>query len=546
MRRLSTISVAMALILNILTAHAQVRRPPASQVSSSTSAFRVEEISIAELEAAYLSGRTSVHAVTQAHLDRIAAYDKRGPLINSLITINSHALEEADRLDAALKANGKLLGPLHGIPVIVKDNIDVAGLPMTSGFQGWKNYYPTEDAPLVKRIREAGGIILAKSSLSEFARGSGDNINSVVPGYTRNPYNTAFATGGSSGGNGAALASSFSVLGVGTDTLGSIRMPSAFNALVGLRPTVGLVSRTGMVPLNSVRDTAGPMARSIRDLATLLDVIVGSDPEDPVTARAQGHTVAGYATSLKRDALKGARLGVLRQIFKEGVSDPRIITHFQTTLAELKAAGADIVDPFVVPELDSLPRPIANPPARFKDDLTMWIVKHPGVPYPSVEAIVESKLLHPLHQPVFEVAAASKPVDDDPATAEAARGEQRYRDAFARAMDAARIDALVFPSSAQLPPINGDRNTQLAVEPKTGLNAGPTAPTGGLAIVGVGSALQWPALSVPSGYLGEGLPQGLQILGRAWDEAKIIGYAYAYEQATHYRRPPPTVPRLMK
>jgi amidase len=427
----------------------------------------------------------------------------------------------------------------------LKDNIDVAGVPMTSGFQGWKNYHPPEDAPMVKRIREAGAIILAKSSLSEFARGSGDNINSVIPGYTRNPYNTAFATGGSSGGNGAALAASFGVLGVGTDTLGSIRMPSAFNALVGLRPTVGLVSRTGMVPLNSVRDTAGPMARSVRDLATLLDVIVGADPEDQATARAQGHTVESYTNTLKTDALKGSRLGVLRQIFTEKVSDARIIAHFQSTIAELKAAGAEIVDPFVIPELDSLPRPIANPPAQFKDDLTRWIAKHPGVPYPSVEAIIESKLLHPLHQPLFELAAASKPVSDDPVTAAAARDEQRYRDAFTRAMDAARIDAVVFPSSAQLPPINGDRNTQLAAEPKTGSNAGPTAATGGLAIVGVGSALQWPALSVPSGYLGEGLPQGLQILGRAWDEAKIIGYAYGYEQATRYRRPPPAVPRLV-
>src|SRR5262245_14836143 len=277
--------------------------------------FPVEETSIADLEAAYLSGRTTVHTVTQAHLDRIAAYDKRGPLINAVISVNPKALEEADRLDAALRSSRTLVGPLHGIPVIVKDNIDVAGLPLTAGFQGWRNYYPPDDAPLVKKIRQAGGIILAKSSLSEFARGSGDNINSVVPGYTRNPYNTAFATGGSSGGNGAALAASFSVVGVGTDTLGSIRMPSAFNALVGLRPTVGLVSRTGLVPLNSVRDTAGPMTRSVRDLATLLDVIVGADPEDRATLRSQGHIPSTYKSSLKKDALKGARLGDIGQVF---------------------------------------------------------------------------------------------------------------------------------------------------------------------------------------------------------------------------------------
>jgi Asp-tRNA(Asn)/Glu-tRNA(Gln) amidotransferase A subunit family amidase len=416
---------------------------------------------------------------------------------------------------------------------------------MTAGFQGWKNYYPPADATVVKKIRAAGGIVLAKSSLSEFARGSGDNINSVLPGYTRNPYNTAFATGGSSGGNGAALAASFGVVGVGTDTLGSVRMPSAFNALAGLRPTVGLASRTGMVPLDSVRDTPGPMARTVVDMAILLDVIAGPDPEDVVTAAAQGHIPLTYTSALKKDALKGARLGVLRQIFNPEVTDARVIAHFQNTIAELKAAGAEVIDPFVVPDLDSLPRPIPNPPSRFKEDLTGWMAKHPGVPYPSIAAIVESRLLHPLHQPFLEDALAAKPVDQDPVAIEAAGNEQRYRDVFGRAMSAANIDAVVFPSSAQLPPINGDRNTQLLSEPKTTPNAGPTASSGGLAIVGIASAMQWPALSVPSGYMGEGLPQGLQILGRAWEEAKIIRYAYAYEQATRHRHPPATVPHLV-
>ena len=251
---------------------------------------------------------------SQAHLDRINAYDKRGPLINALITVNLHALEEADRLDGLLKATGKLAGPLHGIPVIVKDNIDVAGLPMTSGFQGWKNYYPPADAPLVTKLRAAGGIILAKSSLSEFAYGIADNVNSVVSGFARNPYNTAFATGGSSGGSAAAVAASFGIVAIGTDTGGAVRMPSAYNALAGLRPTVGLVSRTGMVPLNSVRDTAGPIARTVVDMAILLDVISGPDPEDSVTARATGHRLQTYTAGLRRDALKGARLGVLRQV----------------------------------------------------------------------------------------------------------------------------------------------------------------------------------------------------------------------------------------
>lgn len=503
--------------------------------------FPIEEASIATLEAAYLSGRTTVHEVVQSHLDRIAAYDKRGPLINSLITVNPHALEEADRLDAAMKASGRPVGPLHGIPVIVKDSIDVVGLPMTSGFQGWKNYYPPNDAPLVTKIRLAGGIILAKASLSEFALGIGDNINSVVSGFARNPYNTAFATGGSSGGTGAAIASSFGVVGIGTDTGGSVRRPAAHMALAGLRPTVGVVSRTGMVPDNSIRDTAGPMARTVADMAVLLDVIAGPDEEDKATAKSVGHIPRTYTSELKREALQGARLGVLRQVFKPGVTDPRIIALFEKNIAELKAAGAEIVDPFVVPEIESIPRP-PQTRARTKEDLTNWIAKHPGLPFASAQAIADSKLLHPLHQPAFDEMAAAKPVNEDPDTIAGLKNEQRYRDAFTNAMGANKIDAVVSPVMAQLPAINGDRNTQLVAEPKPGAEAGPTAL--GSSLTFVGSALQWPALSVPAGYLGEGLPQGLQFLGRAWDDAKIIGYAYAYEQATQHRRPPPAVPPL--
>ncbi|HTE43304.1 MAG TPA: amidase family protein [Steroidobacteraceae bacterium] len=508
-------------------------------VSTFASSFPVEELSIEQLHAAYKTGKVNAADVMQAHLDRIAAYDKQGPLLNSIITVNPSALSDAAALDVKFKMTGKFVGPLHGVPVIVKDNLDAVGMPMTSGFQGWKNYRPPTDATLVKKIRDAGGIILAKASLSEFARGGGDNINSVLGGFARNPYNLAFATGGSSGGTGASLAASFGIVGIGTDTGGSVRMPAAHNALVGLRPTVGLVSRSGLVPLNSVRDTAGPMARSVADMAVLLSVIAGADGKDAATARSAGHVVADYTKVLKKDGLKGVRLGVLRQVFSAAVADPRVIANFEKTLAELKAAGATIVDPFNVPELDSIPRP-PQTQARFKDDLTKFIADHPGIPYPSVQAIADSRLVHPLHQQGFEQAAAAKPVAEDPETIEGAKNEQRYRDGFTQAMNAEKIDAVVFPTWAQLPAINGDRNTQIADEPKLAPNAAPTAL--GSSLTFVGSSLQWPALSVPNGYLGEGLPAGLQILGRAWDEAKIIQYAYAYEQATHYRHPPSSVP----
>ncbi len=508
--------------------------------SGSAQSFPIEETTIAEVHTAYIGQKTTAVEVVQAHLDRIAAYDRQGPILNSVITVNPNARAEAAALDAKLKATGHLVGPLHGIPVLIKDNLDAVGMPMTSGFQGWKNYVPPTDAMVVKKIRDAGGIILAKVSLSEFARGGGDNINSVLPGFARNPYNPAHATGGSSGGTGAGLAANFGIVGIGTDTGGSVRMPAAHNALAGLRPTVGLVSRTGVVPLNGVRDTAGPMARTVADMAILLDVIAGSDPEDSATLRSERRISPGYRAALRKDSLKGARLGVLRQVFTSKVTDPRIIAHFEKTLVELKAAGAEIVDPFTIPELDLLPRP-PQTPARFKADLTSWLAKHPGIPFSSVKEIAESRLLHPLHQAGFDDAVKALPPEEDPATLEGARNEQRYRDAFTTAMTAQAIDAVVFPTWAQLPALNGDRNTQLAREPKPPPHAAPTAL--GSSLTFVGSSLQWPALSVPSGFI-DGLPVGLQVLGRAWDEERIVNYAYAYEQATRHRRPPSTTPPL--
>jgi amidase len=277
-----------------------------------------------------------------------------------------------------------------------------------------------------------------------------------------------------------------------------------------------------MTPNNSIRDTPGPMARTMTDMTVLLDVIVGPDPQDPATARADGHRPPTYSTALRTDALKGARLGVLRQAFRPNQTDPRIIEQFAATLGELRNAGAEIVDPLDVPLLDTVPTP-PQTPARFKDDLNKWIAKRPSVPLPSVAEIAQSRLVHPLIQPQFNEAAAAKPVEEDSATIEGLKNEQRYRDAFTAAMDAARVDAVILPTFRHLPVINGDRRQSTS-------------------LTMIASALQWPAISVPRGFLGEGLPQGLQIIGRAWEDSKIIGYAFAYEQSTHHRRPPTLPP----
>jgi len=511
--------------------------------------FPIEEATIASLQDAYRARATTVTAVIQSHLDRIAAYDQQGPTLNSIINVVPDALAVARRLDQALAAApaGSLppgAGPLWGIPVVVKDNLDAVGVPMTNGFQGWKNYVPPSDAPVVARIKAADGILLAKASLSEFARGGGDNINSVLPGFARNPYNPLHATGGSSGGTGASLAASFAVVGIGTDTGGSVRMPAAHNALAGLRPTVGLVPRTGVVPLDGHRDTAGPMARTVADLALLLDVIAGPDPLDAATARAPAPQSTVAMPALRSGALKGARLGVLRQVFKPGATDPVILANFERTLAELRAAGAELIDPFIVPALDTIPRP-PQTPSSFRTDYERWAAAHPGVPFPTAKELADSRLLHPLHQQATEAAAVALPAGEDPATREGRRNEERFRTAFTAAMDAAGIDALVFPIWAQLPARNGDRNTQITSDPMPGSAPGRGPPTRlGSSLTFVASMLQWPAISVPNGFSPEGLPLGLQIVGRAWADARITAYAYAYEQATHHRRPPPFTPPL--
>lgn len=315
----------------------------------SAAAISIEETTITQLQAAYLKGKTTAREVTQAYLDRIAAYDKRGPYLNALITVNSQVLADAARLDSALKSTGKLGGPLHGILIIVKDNIDTSDMPTTYGVALFKDFVPAKDAFIVRRLRAAGAIILAKSSLSELAMGLTDTINSVLPGFTRNPYNTAYASGGSSGGTGVAIAANFGTVGIGTDTGGSVRAPSSINNLVGIRPTVGLVSRTGMAPLDSQRDTPGPMARSVEDAARLLDVIAGVDPTDARTLAAETRIPPTYTTFLDKAGLRGARIGVLRQSLRlqDGV-DPRVAALFETAIADLRRAGAQIVDDFTV------------------------------------------------------------------------------------------------------------------------------------------------------------------------------------------------------
>lgn len=489
-------------------------------------AFAVEEATIADIHAAFREGRTTARAVTQAHLDRIAAYDRRGPAIGAIILTNPKALEEAEACDAEFRRIGEISRPLHGIPVLVKDNFDVAGLQTTGGSAALKGWVPERDSTVVAKLRAAGAVILAKTTMSEWARGGLDNINSVLPGFARNPYNTAYATGGSSGGTGAGLAASFGVVGLGSDTWGSVRNPASNNALAGLRTSWALVSRAGMVGLYDARDTAGPLARTVTDLAKLLDAIVGVDEADPATAEAAGRIPASYTAFLDPDGARGKRLGVLRQAFPPEASDPQVLALMERAVADLRALGAEIVDPFIVPQFEAFgPRP--HPLSEVRAAIERYLART-GPDFPKTLAeIVAARKFHFLHEVSFTATATAPPPHEDPVVAALEADEARMRGAYREAMDRARVDALVLPVASFPPKLNGDRDT---------------TPTG--ATTWIASGLHWPAAVVPMGYTYEDLPSGLQIIGRPWSEPVLLGIAYAYEQATRHRKQPVSTPPL--
>jgi Asp-tRNA(Asn)/Glu-tRNA(Gln) amidotransferase A subunit family amidase len=488
--------------------------------------FKIEEASVADIHEAYLSHRTTAKAVVQASLARIEAYDRRGPQLWAVVVTNPDAVADAEALDRHFAATGEFVGPLHGIPILVKDNYDVAGLQTTGGSSALIGWVPKADSTVVAKLRAAGAVILAKTTMSEWARGGFDNINPVLPTFARNPYNTAHATGGSSGGTGSGIAASYGVVGLGSDTLGSIRNPSSNNALVGLRPSWALVSRAGMVGLYDERDTAGPMARTMTDLVALLDVIAGVDPADPATANADGHVEPSYAPFLQAGALKGKRLGVLRQAFPPDQSDPQVVALLDRAVDDLAKAGAEIVDPFEIPDFDAFPINM-HPLSKVRFAIEKYLAGT-GPEFPKTLAeIMATDKFHPVHEGSLRATAVAPDPLTDPVVHALEALETRMRAAYDAAMTATGVDAFVLPVASYPPKLNGDRNV---------------TPAG--ANTWIASGLHWPAVSIPMGYTYEDLPSGVQIVARPWSEPMLIGIAYAYEQATHHRKPPSTTPPL--
>ena len=516
------------LILALVAASAPVRTQPAS--TPAPPPFDVVEASIADIHAALRAGRITCRALVERYLRRIDAYDKNGPAVNAIVLVNPRALAEADALDARAAA-GAPFAPLHCIPTIVKDNFETAGLQSSNGSLTFEGYVPAKDAFQVARIKAAGAIVLAKSNLAEWAFTPNETVSSILPGYTKNPYALDRVTAGSSGGTAAAVAASFGAVGLGSDTGNSIRGPSSHQALVGIRSTMGLTSRAGVFPLSLLADIAGPMARTVADATAVFQVVVGEDADDAATAVSRGRAIPRYAAALQRDALRGRRVGVLRQAYERDTTDAEIVAVFTRALDDLRRAGATIVDPATVPGLDDITRvPGMAPCQGFKHDINAFLGARKGrVPVGDLAAIVKGGKFHPTVQRRLEQAEqgpANGP-DTTECRAEAAYREQ-VRTAVLALMDGATLDVLVYPTWSNPPRLIGDLNTP------GGDNSQFFSPTTG-----------FPSVQVPMGYTRGGvLPAGITFFGRPWSEATLLGAAYAYEQATRHRHAPASTPPL--
>lgn len=492
--------------------------------------FDLLETTIADVHAAYQSGTLTCRRLVEMYLDRIQAYDRNGPAINAIISINAEALKEADRLDQAFQSSG-FVGPLHGIPIIVKDQADAAGMPTTLGSVLFKDYYPDRDAFVVARLKAAGAIILAKATLGEL--GGGDTHGSLF-GSTKNPYDLERTAGGSSGGSGASVSANFCTVAVGQEGFASIRRPSTWNCVVGMRPTAGLVSRSGVYAgWPSVNGSLGPMARSVTDLAKLLDVMVGYDPDDPVTARGVGRSPKSFTEMLVKEGLKGTRIGVLRESMgydaEPGSEDFNKITEvFDKAVAELKAAGAEIVDPVTIPDLKSL---LAKRATNFKDEeesFAVWMSRSRKPPYGSRQEAMS--------KPEFEkVSKRSRDRWTKSATDEAhyeyLKAREQLMTHLLTVMADQKLDAVVHKAVEHQPTSIKDGVNPPFVDQKG-------APHINTFLVYV------PSIVVPAGFTRDRLPAGITFLGRPYDDANMIKFAFAYEQATRHRKPPPTVTPL--
>ena len=488
--------------------------------------FDVMETTIQKVHEAIQAGDLTVRALVEAYLARIQAYDQAGPKLNAIILVNPQALEEADRLDRLYQETGRFSGPLHGIPVLLKDNVDTEDMATTAGSKSLEGFVPDQDAFITKRLREAGAIILAKTNLHEFAIW-GETISSML-GQSVNPYDLTRTPGGSSGGTGAAIAANFGLIGIGTDTINSIRSPASACSTAGIRPSIGLVSRTGIVPYSLTQDTSGPICRTLEDCVRTLDVLAGYDPQDPETAWSSGRIPDSYLPYLKKQGLEGKRIGVLQSFFgKEAINQP-VNQVMEEALKVFEACGAQLVP--VEEDLDSdwMIREVSVHLDDFKAHLNAYLARLPDrAPVHSVEEIIERGRYHPGIEDNLKTALSLDV--GTPRYNEKRLRQLALKTKIMALMADQDLDALVYPHQQQLVCKIGEGQQQ-----RNGVLC---------------SATGFPSLALPAGFAPDpqaplGVPVGLEVIGRPFSEPVLDEVAYACERGGGGRGAPASTPAL--
>jgi amidase len=496
-------------------------------------AFVVEETTIRQIHDAYRTGALTCVTLTQRYLDRIAAYDKKGPVLNAFTTTNPSALADAARLDAAFAAGKQLTGPLHGIPVAVKDQAETNGIETSFGSVALKGYVPDQDATIVTKLKEAGALIIGKTTMPDFAAswyGYGS-----VHGETKDPYALDRDPGGSSAGTGAAVAANLATVGIGEDTGGSIRLPASANNLIGVRVTPGLISRTGLSPLVVLQDTAGPIARTVTDAATLLDSLVGYDPKDKYTT---AYTIAGhkgsYAGGLRFDSLQGARIGVLKEAFgRDDDQDcAQVNAVVRAALVEIKKAGTILVD-ISLPNLKQFIEETSLYIIHSRHDINAFLATRPKLAYCTIDDIYNAGKYHKNHE-LIEAIVKNGPLrpEDDPTYYRRLAAREEFQRAVVGLMAEHRLDTICFPACQVLTPTHE--------ELRSGRWTVLTYPTNTVI-----AAQSWmPSICLPAGFSPTGIPIGMEMIAPPYHEPDLFRFGYAFEQLTQWRRPPASAPPL--
>jgi len=489
--------------------------------------FHLQEVTIAGIHGAFASGQLTCAQLTKLYLDRIEAYNLKGPALHAIITVNPKAMETAAEMDRQYRANSSAVGSLHCVPLVLKDNFNTADMPTTGGNVSMKTSQPAADAFTVAKLRRAGALILAKANLQEFARG-GMSISSLG-GQVLNPYDLTRTPGGSSGGTGASVAANLALAGTGSDTGQSIRSPSSANSLVGIRPTRGSVSRDGVIPNSQTQDEVGPIARTVTDAALMLDAMAGYDPADPITAFGRGRQPSSYTHLLRAGALRGARIGVMTNLFGTEERHREVNTIMDGVIAKMQAQGATVVR-FELPEYDALLPAIAT------DLLEARIVTEryfstlpPNAPVKSLGALIAAKTS--AVQKTLETEYAIADGMNSPEYKRRMLNRDKLRLAAASKMAELNIDAILYPLQKRLVVLT---------------TAADQAERNGTLSNGTG----FPAVTFPAGFSAPtasaplGVPVGAELLGLDYTEDKLLSYAYAYEQAAQTRKPPLSTPPL--